>query len=94
MYIVIISFPPITEGMDAEFQKWFASSNQAFHGFEGFISRKLLRPLEGGNYAAVVEFENQASFQAMHGSAIHASEGEKVKPMFNGKPTPRFYEAV
>lgn len=94
MYIVIISFPPVKEGMDAEFQKWFASSNQAFAGFEGFISRKLLRPMEGGNYAAIVEFENQAGFQAMHSSAIHASEGEKMQPMFNGKPTPKFYEVV
>ncbi|MDQ7827090.1 MAG: antibiotic biosynthesis monooxygenase [Candidatus Eremiobacteraeota bacterium] len=94
MYIVIISFPPIQEGKDAEFQQWFASSNQAFAGFEGFISRKLLRPLEGGSYAAIVEFENQASFQAMHTSALHAKESEKVQPMFDGKPTPRFYEVV
>jgi heme-degrading monooxygenase HmoA len=91
---VIISFPPIKEGKDAEFQKWFASSNQAFAGFEGFISRKLLRPLEGGNYAAIVEFDNYASFHAMHGSPIQAKEAEKVQPIFNGRPTPRFYEVV
>jgi heme-degrading monooxygenase HmoA len=94
MYIVIISFPPIKEGKDAEFQKWFVSSNQAFEGFEGFISRKLLRPVDGGNYAAIVEFENQASFQAMHSSDIHAGESEKVQPLFNGKPTPRFYVVI
>jgi heme-degrading monooxygenase HmoA len=94
MFIVIISFPPIKEGKDAEFQKWFASSNQTFSSFEGFISRKLLRPLEGGNYAAVVELENQAAFQAMHSSSIHDRAGEEVRPLLDGKPTPKFYEVI
>ena len=94
MFIVIISFPPIKAGKDAEFQKWFASSNKAFSAFKGFISRKLLKPIEGGNYAAVVEFENQAAFKAMHSSSIHDKEGEQVKPLFDGNPTPTFYEVI
>jgi len=94
MFIVIISFPPIKKGKDVEFQEWFAASNQAFSGFEGFISRRLLKPLEGGNYAAIVEFENQAAFQAMHGSSIHDEAGDRVRPLFDGKPTPKFYEVL
>ena len=94
MFIVIISFPPIKAGKDVGFQKWFASSNKAFSTFQGFISRKLLKPLEGGNYAAVVEFENQAAFKAMHSSSIHDKEGEKVRPLFDGDPTPKFYEVI
>ena len=65
MFTVIISFPPIKAGKDVEFQKWFASSNKVFSPFKGFISRKLLKPIEGGNYAAVVEFENQAAFKVI-----------------------------
>jgi heme-degrading monooxygenase HmoA len=94
MFIVIISFPPIKDGKDAEFQQWFAWSNQAFSDFEGFISRKLLKPLEGGNYAALVEFESQAAFQAMHGSSIHDGAGRRVRPLFDGEPTPKFYEVI
>ncbi|MGB9105821.1 MAG: antibiotic biosynthesis monooxygenase [Terriglobales bacterium] len=94
MFIVIISFPPIKNGKDAEFQQWFAWSNQAFSNFEGFISRKLLKPLEGGNYAALVEFESRVAFQAMHSSSIHDEAGERVRPLFNGEPTPKFYEVV
>jgi len=94
MFIVVISFPPIKEGKDAEFQRWFASSNQAFSGSEGFISRRLLKPLEGGNYAAIVEFKNQAAFHAMHGSSIHDEAGDQVRPLLEGKPTPKFYEVV
>jgi len=94
MFLVIISFPRIKDGKDAEFRKWFDSSNQAYSGFQGFISRKLLKPLESGNYAAIVEFENRAGFKAMHSSSIHDKEGEQVGPMFDGKPTPKFYEVI
>ena len=94
MFVALISFPPIKAGKDAEFREWFASSNRAFSTFRGFRSRKLLKPVEGGNYAAIVEFEDQAAFQAMHSSAIHEKAGQQVKPLFDGKPTPTFYEVI
>jgi heme-degrading monooxygenase HmoA len=94
MFIVIISFPPIKEGEDAAFQEWFASSGQAFSTFSGFISRRLLKPLNAGNYAAIVEFKDRASFEAMHGSSTHDVAGERVTPLLDGRPTPTFYEVV
>jgi heme-degrading monooxygenase HmoA len=94
MFVVIISFPSIKEGRDADFQKWFASSNQAFGKFSGFINRRLLKPVAGGNYAAIVEFKDQAAFQAMHSSSTHDEAGDQVRPLFDGKPTPTFYQVV
>lgn len=94
MFMVLISFPPIQEGRDAEFREWFATSNVAFGGFDGFLKRRLLKPTEGGNYAAVVEFENEAAFRAMHGSGTHDEAGDKVRPLFDGRPTPTFYEVI
>ena len=94
MFLVIISFPRIKDGKDAEFREWFASSNQAYSGFQGFISRKLLKPLESGNYAAIVEFEDRAGFKAMHSSSIRDKEAEQVMPMFDGETTPKFYEVI
>lgn len=94
MFIAVISFPPIKDGRDAEFQEWFNTSNHTFRNFNGFISRRLLKPLNGGNYAAIVEFENQADFQAMHGSPAHDRAGEQVMPLFDGNPTPSFYEVL
>ncbi len=94
MFIVIISFPPIKPGKESEFQEWFAASNQQFSQFKGFIKRRLLKPTEGGNYAAIVEFENQEAFQAMHSSPTHDKAGELVRPLFEGRPTPRFFEVV
>jgi heme-degrading monooxygenase HmoA len=94
MFTVIISFPPIKEGRDGDFREWFASSGRAFRKFPGFISRRLLKPVNGGNYAAIVEFTDQASFEAMHGSSTHDEAGERVKPLFEGRPTPTFYQVV
>jgi heme-degrading monooxygenase HmoA len=94
MFIVIISFPPIKEGRDADFQKWFASSNQAFCKFSGFISRRLLKPVNGGNYAAICEFKDQTSFQAMHTSPAHEEAGRRVALLLDGHPAPLFYEVV
>ncbi|TKB24649.1 antibiotic biosynthesis monooxygenase [Desulfopila sp. IMCC35006] len=94
MFVVIISFPPIKAGKDEEFKKWFASSNEQFKPFKGFIGRRLLKPEGEGSYAAIVEFESRDAFQAMHSSSVHDMEGEQVMPLFDGKPIPRFYEVA
>jgi len=89
-----LRFPRSRKARRPRSEEWFAWSNQQFANFEGFISRKLLKPLEGGNYAGVAEFESQAAFQAMHDSAMHAEAGKRVRPLFAGQPTPSFYEVV
>ncbi|MGV8073760.1 MAG: antibiotic biosynthesis monooxygenase family protein [Syntrophobacteraceae bacterium] len=94
MFVVLISFPPIKAGKDEEFREWFAWSNEQFSTFKGFIGRRLLKPLEEGNYAAIVEFENREAFNTMHGSPAHDKAGERVRPLFDGNPTPRFYEVA
>ena len=94
MFVVLISFPPIKEGKDAEFREWFAWSNEKFSNHKGFIRRRLLKPLEAGNYAAIVEFENQEAFKATQGSPAHDAAGERVRPLFDGNPTPHFYEVI
>lgn len=94
MFVVIISFPPIKKDKESDFKEWFATTNAEFSTFKGFIKRQLLKPLGGGNYAALVEFESQESFKAMHSSAAHEKAGERVRPFFEGNPTPCFYEVV
>ncbi len=94
MFVVVVSFPPIKTGKEAEFEKWFAWSNNEFSTFKGFIRRRLLKALEGDNYAAIVEFESRDTFMAMHDSPIHSKAREQVMPLFDGKPTPHFYEVV
>lgn len=94
MFVNIIYFPPIIEGKDAEFREWFEWSNQKYAKHEGFISRKLLRPREGGNYAAVVEHESYETFMATHTSPTQAEANKRVKPLLDGSPTPEFYEVL
>jgi heme-degrading monooxygenase HmoA len=94
MFVVIINFPPIKEGKDAEFREWFAWTNKEFANYEGLIGRQLLKPMKGGNYAAIVEHESQETFMAMHNSPAHAEAGKRVGLLFDGSPTPQFYEVI
>lgn len=94
MFIVIISFPPIKEGKDAEFREWFATSNEEFSKYKGFLRRRLLEPMKGGTYVAVHEHENQETFEAMHHSEPHAEARASVDPCFEGAPSAVFYEVV
>ncbi len=94
MFVNIVHFPPIGPGKDEEFRQWFASSNEEFAKHKGFIKRQLLRPREGGNYAAIVEHESFATFQAMHTSPTQAEMNTRVQPLFDGEPKPEFFEVV
>ncbi|MDY0221826.1 MAG: antibiotic biosynthesis monooxygenase [Desulfobacterium sp.] len=94
MFIALISFPPIKAGKDAEFREWFTTTNGLFSKSKGFIGRRLLEPIEEGNYAAIVEFESQETFKAMHASSAHDKAAERVMPLFDGTPTPLFYQLV
>ena len=94
MFAVIVNFPSIKEGKDAEFREWFVSTNKEFANCKGFIGRRLLKPVKGGNYAAIVEHENQETFMAMQDGPAHAEAGKRVRPLLNGSPTPQFYEVI
>jgi len=94
MFVNIIHFPPIKAGKDEEFRKWFVWSNTEYAKHAGFIRRILIRPREGGNYAAIVEHESYDTFMKMHTSPTQATANEKVKPLLDGSPTPEFYEVV
>jgi heme-degrading monooxygenase HmoA len=94
MFIVIISLPPIKPGKDEEFREWFASSNKEFANYKGFIHRRLLNPLKGGNYVAIVEHESRETFMSMHNSPEHGEADKRVEPLFDGTKTPQFYEVI
>jgi len=94
MFMIIIQFPPLKEGKDEDFRSWFTRTNKEFAKAKGFRGRRLLKPVKGGNYAAVVEFESQEAFLTMHDSPAHAEAGRQVAPLFDGSPTPHFYDVL
>jgi heme-degrading monooxygenase HmoA len=94
VFVVLIDFPPIKEGKDAEFREWFAETNHLLGSFEGFIGRRLLKPINDGNYAAIIEHESRESFMAMRASQAHNEAGKRVAPLFDGSASLRFYEVA
>ncbi len=94
MFVVIINFPPVKEGKDAKFREWFARASKEFASHKGLVRRRLLKPLNGGNYAAIVEHESRETFMALHGSPEHDEAGKEVKLLLDGQPTPQFYEVI
>ncbi len=66
-----------------------------YEKFGGFISRRLLKPTSGKkNYAAIVEHETEETFMAMHMSKERREAWEKVEPILEGSPLPRFYDVL
>ena len=94
MFAAFINFPPIKPGKDAEFKEWFAWSNKEFAPSKGLIHRRLLKPLKGANYVAIVEHESHETFLAMRNSPGHEEAGKRVAPLLDGSPTFQFYEVV
>ncbi|BBX25137.1 antibiotic biosynthesis monooxygenase family protein [Mycolicibacterium alvei] len=94
MLYTLVRLPKIKDGKDAEFREWFARSNEAFSKYPGFISRVLLEPNQGGNYASVVMHESLETFLAMHNSEEHDVLRNEVDAYFEGDPRPEFYTKV
>ena len=94
-FVNLVNFPPIRPGKEAEFLEWFSWTNELYAKHEGFISRTLLKPTERGpNYAAIVEHASKETFMAMHLSKDRKEAFKRVEPLFEGSPTPHFYEVV
>ena len=94
MLVVVVNFSPIKEGREADFLEWFAWSNRELATFKGFISRRLLKPVQGGTYAAVIEYESSEAFAAVQTSPAHDEAGKRVAPLLTDPPSPQIYEVV
>jgi heme-degrading monooxygenase HmoA len=94
MLVVIIHFPPIREGKKGEFLKWFASSNEEFAKHEGFLGRRLLEPVGGGNYVAVMEHASRETFAAVQRAPGHEEASRQVSALLDGQPNLWQYEVV
>lgn len=74
---VIMADVKLNPGADDQFKAWFSESNKVLSGFPGFISRRLLKSVDGTSYTVVVEHESKESFAKMHQSSEH----EKIHPV-------------
>jgi heme-degrading monooxygenase HmoA len=92
--LLLSVFRPSKEGKEEEFREWFVWSNNEFAKHPGFVGRRLLKPVGGGPYVAIVEHESMESFAAMNGSPFHAEAGKRVGPLLDGNPAPQFFEVM
>jgi hypothetical protein len=53
-----------------------------------------LKPLKKDDYAAVAEHYSRETFMVMHTNPIHDEAGKRFAPLFDGQPTPQFYEVI
>ena len=94
MFVVIVHFPPIREGKEAQFLEWFARSNEKFSMFDGFLGRRLLKASDGRSYAALIETESREAFAAMQGAPGHDEAARQVASLLDGTPAVEQYELV
>ncbi len=87
-FVSLVFFPGIRDGKDTEFRHWFWQSGAFCAGLPEIHRRRLLWPLEGGHYAAVIEYEGSHDLPE-EGRAL-----QWVNPLFDGDPLPRFFERV
>lgn len=80
--------------MEMKFLEWFAWSNREFSKQQGFISRRLLKPLTNTNFTAILELENMEALAFLQSSATHNEAAKRVEPLLDGSPTPQLYEVV
>lgn len=94
MFVVIMTFPSVKVGKDAEFREWFAWSNKGYAKHKGFVKRTLLKAHGGETYAAIMEHENFETFKAMHSSPTQAESHQRMIKLLEGHPSAAFSEVV
>ncbi len=77
-FVNLVFFPPVREGKDVEFRRWFWRSGASHR-------RRLLWPVEGGNYAAVMEHDGSHELPDMQAQ-------EWAAPLLDGDPCPLSFE--
>jgi len=93
-FVNVVFFPPLRRDKYPEFRAWFQWSSAQCAQHPGFHRRRLLQPVEGGNYAAIEEHESFRAFTALHTSQAQVRAGERVVALLDGEPHSRFFEGV
>jgi heme-degrading monooxygenase HmoA len=94
VFIVIVHYPALKEGEEGNFREWFKWSSALLGKHKGFVSRRLLQPIEGGDFAAIIEYESREVFATVGKSPEHDEAASRMVSLFEGHPRIASYEVV
>jgi len=93
MFVSVVFFPLVREEEDAEFRKWFWQSSDFCAGRPD-CRRRLLWPMLGGNYAAVLEYDGHKDPPNNQAEGPQGQVPEWALPLFDGHPHSRDFERL
>lgn len=93
-FVILVSFPPVREEKDVEFRQWFWRSGACCANLPGVHRRRLLWPLEGGTYTAVMEYDGQGDLPDAQAGGAPCQAQEWTCPLLEEDPQPRFFERL
>ena len=93
-FVNLVFFPPVSEGKDIEFRRWFWQSGGCSANPPEFHRRRLLWPIEGGSYAAVMEYDGYGGLPDRPAGRTRDQALQWACPLLDGDPHPRFFERL
>jgi hypothetical protein len=93
-FVNLVFFPPVRQGKDSAFREWFWRSGDFCAGFSRTHRRRLLWPMQGGNYAAVLEHDGGAAPAQRQAGPGWMQASQWTRPLLDGDLRSRSFERL
>jgi len=91
--LVVISDVELKSGAESELMKLFAEQKKILSKIDGFVSRRLLKSVDG-KYKIIVEHQSKETFQKMTQCPEHKKIHDETVPFMESHPKPKIFEVV
>jgi hypothetical protein len=93
-FVSLVFFPPVRQGADTAFRRWFWRFGDFCAGLSRSHRRSLLWPMQGGNYAAVLEHDGAADPSQRQAGPGRTAAAHWARPLLDGDPRSRSFERL
>ena len=91
--LVVISEVELKPGVEPELMKLFAEHKKILSKIDGFVSRRLLKSVDG-KYRIIVEHESKETFEKMTQGPEHKKIHDETVPFMESHPKPKIFQVV